>query len=110
MRKGGELRERDPISESSEFSHSHRDESTREHNIWRWRRWQETTAIRAREEGTAELCNMVRSNPMLEGSEFDFIVANIFGVCNVLQMYQTKCAKEKCHNLWEPTNKDEVWF
>ena len=39
------------------------------------RRWQETTAIRAREEGAAELCNMVRSNPMLEGSEF----ANILG-------------------------------
>lgn len=76
MRKGEELREegreKDPISESSEFSHSHGDESTREHNIWRWR-WQETTAIRAREEGAAELCNMVRSNPMLEGSEFALI-------------------------------------
>ena len=61
IRKEGELREpreRDPISESSEFSHSHRDESTREHNIWRWWRWKETTAIRAREEGAAELCNM----------------------------------------------------
>ena len=42
-------RERDPISESSEFSHSHRDESTRNKNelenitYGAARRWQETT-------------------------------------------------------------------
>ena len=35
---GSRRGERDPISESSEFSNSHRDESTREHNIWRWQR------------------------------------------------------------------------